>query len=331
MTILRGVMLVVGVAIVAPAARAQTPEPVNSAYEQLPTAWDQPPEALPVEPLPPVEYKPTPTAYPPSAQPWSATTAPAVMPAAAYADPRGIACGDGCYCADVNIGAYPPFSFWFAAAELTVLNPHYDNGLFTLNDPRSSVAPRLIFGWESPRGLGLRTRFWWLNDHQQILADPQLPPDLEVKLQARRFDFEVYRRFSFDGSSLAVGAGVTNAAFRWQLAPDLRPQDSGTGVEFFAEGRHLLWATPGSESAVVARGRFASLVGQWRDDSGFGFRNGGDSNIEILEAAFGWEDKLKFDHCDLLLQTLIEAQTWDATYNGDLGLFGLTLSAGLRW
>ena len=34
---------------------------------------------------------------------------------------------------------------------------------------------------------------------------------------------------------------------------------------------------------------------------------------------------------DFLLQTLIEAQTWDATYNGDLGLFGMTVSAGFRW
>src|SRR5205085_768944 len=121
-----------------------------------------------------------------------------------YATPAGVTCGSGCQqCLDVNFGAYPAYSFWSASAELTLFNPHYDNALFTLNDPNSVVAPRLIFGWESPRGLGLRARFWWLNDHQVAISDAFFNQEFEVQLQARRFDFEVYRRFSFDGSSLA--------------------------------------------------------------------------------------------------------------------------------
>jgi hypothetical protein len=61
------------------------------------------------------------------------------------------------------------------------------------------------------------------------------------------------------------------------------------------------------------------------------FRDSGDSNLQILEAAFGWEDKIKFDNFDMLLTTLMEAQSWDTTHNGDLGFLGVTIGAGAQW
>lgn len=337
------------IATLAAIARGQSPEPINAAYEQLPTAWDQTP-ALNAEPLPPADAPADALIYPPSMQPpvtptpatgpmaYPASMAPTSTPPAyvapvsapsTYAAPMCVHCGDACTGACAHFGAYPPHSFWFSTAELTILHPSYENGFFALDDDDDAVAPRLSLGWESPRGLGLRSRFWWLNEHAEIVSDLPLPPDEHVKLQSYRFDFDAYRRFTFDGSSIALGGGLSVARMGWELDP-IVVRDAGAGVSFFAEGRHELYRTPVSQFGLIARGRWASLIGEWRDRDSPG-RDHGDSTMEILEAGFGWDWVRNFRRCDFVYQHIMEAQTWQSTLTGDVGFFGQSVSVGLRW
>jgi ferredoxin len=313
-------------AIAIAVGHAQTPPTLTDDYEHLAASWDQ--EPLPATPRP--DPVPTALTLPPSVA--APTTTPtSVVPASVtmvHGPTPCVTCGSACV-GSCSVGAYPAHSFWFADLELTILEPSYDNGIFALDGDDSIVAPRLYFGWESARGLGLRTRFWWLNDKLDFISELPMPPDADqVKFQARRFDFEAYRRFVFDESSLAVGAGITAAGINWEIDP-AQMEDAGGGVSFFVEGRHQLWRTPVSKFGVVARGRWASIIGNWEGD--LGGRDRGDLTMEILEVAFGWDLVREFSRCDFLFQTLVEAQTWQSTLTGDVGFLGQTLSAGWRW
>lgn len=334
---MRRLLIAASLATIAAVARGESAAPVNSAYDQLPTMSVTPTEPTGVERLPALEPPARALAYPASTEPWtgpataSTLAPPRVQPS--YAAPGQefaacdacINCGSGC----MAFGAYPPHSFWFANAELTILHPSYENFAFALDGDRDAVAPRLIFGWESPRGLGLRTRFWWLDYESEVVSDIPFPPETEVQFDALRFDFDVYRRFTFDGSSITFGGGITTANMGWEL-DGVKLKDAGAGASFFVEGRHDLVNTPVSTFGLVARGRWASLVGEWRaPDSSV--RTRGDSTMEILEAAFGWDYVRKFRRCDLFVQQLIESQHWQSTLNGDIGFFGQSVSIGLRW
>jgi hypothetical protein len=253
-----------------------------------------------------------------------------------YVSQASVVCGDGCTncgtgCVSCfTCGAYPPHSFWFADAELTILNQSYDNGLFALDDNDSDfAAPRLTLGWESPRGVGIRSRFWWRDDSFNILSDAQIPPDAEVEFDSSRFDFDVYRRFMFDGSSISVGGGLAVARMGWELE-ELRIRDAGAGLNFFVEGRHELIRTPNSTFGLVGRGRWASLVGEWRGQDMPG-RDQGDSTMEIFEAGFGWDYVRQLQSCDFFFQHILEAQRWDSTLVGDVGFFGQSVAVGVRW
>jgi hypothetical protein len=335
------VWIVVCAVAVCASARAQDVAPMNTAYEQLPTTWD-------AEPLPAVEPNPTsglpsgalpaaPTAtpLPPQASPSPASTLTPPMSAPGYVTQTSVVCGDGCVdcgtpCVySVTSGAYPPHSFWFANAELTILNQSYENGLFALDDNNEFAAPRLTVGWESPRGVGIRTRFWWRDDSFNIVSDLPIPPESEVEFDSSRFDFDVYRRFTFDGSSISVGGGLAVARMGWELE-DVRIRDAGAGLNFFVEGRHDLIRTPNSTFGLVGRGRWASLIGEWRNVDAPG-RVEGDSTMEIFEAGFGWDYVREYQSCDFFFQHMLEAQTWYSTLVGDVGFFGQSVAIGVRW
>lgn len=241
-----------------------------------------------------------------------------------YVTAASVVCGDGC----VDFGAYPQHCFWFANAELTVLQPSYDNGLFALDNDRDAVAPRLAFGWESPRGLGFRSRFWWMDYESEVISEIPFPDGAEAQVDALRIDLDAYRRFTFDGSSIAVGGGITIANMSWELE-GAKMEDADAGASFFVEGRHEIGRTPIGSYGVVARGRWASLVGEWTSPD-FD-RSRGDSTMSILEAGFGWDLVRTFRRCDLFFQHLIEVQGWESTLVGDIGFFGQSLSLGLRW
>jgi hypothetical protein len=323
--LLRGAAAAVSL-LLATAVCGQAPPANSGDYEQLPTAWDQGPLPEPAV-LPETALTspwPSPTEATPAVAPSAYGPTTMVTPASACVD-----CGSGCSGTCGRFGAYPPHSFWFADVELTIVDPSYENGLFALDGDDDVVGPRLYFGWESPRGLGLRSRFWWLNDKLDYVTGFPLPTDEEqVKLQSNRFDFDAYRRFVFDASSIAVGAGISTARMRWNLDP-LWMVDTGAGVSFFVEGRHEIWRREVSSFGLLARGRWASLIGDWEGE--LFDRERGDLTMEILEVAFGWDWIREFRRFDFIFRTLVEAQTWQSTLTEDVGFFGQTVSVGCRW
>ena len=141
-----------------------------------------------------------------------------------------------------------------------------------------------------------------------------------------RIDFDVYRRFLFDDSSVIVGGGVTAAEMEFEIADMVSFHDRGAGVQFFVEGRHRLTRSSVADTTLFARGRWAGLTGEW--ESPLNSTGEGDSHMDILEAAIGVEWRRRFTTADLILQFSMESQSWDATYTEKVDFIGSVLSIG---
>jgi hypothetical protein len=229
------------------------------------------------------------------------------------------------------IAAEPWDGGWFGAVELTIFRPVFDD--VPVVDRKGSVGPRLIFGWESDRGFGLRTRFWGLENEAQL---EMLGVQIDQRFEAFRFDFDFYREFDFKGSSITVGGSITAADLKSTLQPtnivgtEVVGEEAGGGVGVFLEGRHLICTNYDSQWSVLARGRWASLVGERKSPPNASTITG-DSSIRIAEAGLGWEYKRNFDSCSFVLQHMIEVQTWDNYYLGEFSLFGQNVSLGFTF
>ena len=294
-------------------ALSQESSALQPAYEQLPT--NEPHLTIIPPASPPEATVPTASVAVPMED--------ALVTTQAWT-PEGVTCAHGVGSSH-SLYSEPWNGGWFGAVELTALQPNYSRGPMTLAEDEAFVGPRLILGWESDRGLGVRTRFWGLENESDLLTDVGGPFD--VRLLASRFDVDLYRKFAFNGSSVTVGASVTGAHMEAEFDSMLLIEESGAGVGFFVEGRHLFYQSDAVEWAVISRGRWAGLVGEWEDGSRIGLTKG-DANSDIFEAALGLEFKRKFDCTDLLVQYMIEGQRWDMTYVGEVGYLGSTLSIG---
>lgn len=231
---------------------------------------------------------------------------------------RSIDCGDA---------VLPPLgseSIWFASMELMMMSPSIPSALADI-EASGFVAPRWNFGWESSRNLGLRGRVMTTTAQADVYLNGVGPLDMEIS--PTRVDFDVYRRFLIDDSSLLVGAGVTAAEMEFEIEPVAPFRDRGAGVQFFAEGRHRLGRSSVADLTLLARGRWASLSGEWEaPDSNINVS--GNGYIEILEAAFGLEWRRRFSTADLILQCSMESQTWQSTYTEEVSLLGTVFSVG---
>jgi hypothetical protein len=188
-------------------------------------------------------------------------------------------------------------------------------------------------GWESDRGFGLRTRFWGLENEAKMEV---MGVQLDQWFEASRFDFDVYREFDFKGSSITVGGSITAADLELTIESTSIPgveviaEETGGGVGVFLEGRHLISNSYDSQWSVLARGRWAGLVGERRSPPNSSSITG-DSSLRIAEAGLGWEYKRNFDSCSFVLQHMIEVQTWDNYYVGEFSLLGQNVSLGFTF
>ncbi|HEX6963224.1 MAG TPA: hypothetical protein VF175_15260 [Lacipirellula sp.] len=312
--IVRSAALVLALATCA-AVNAQTLHNPAGAYDDLPVS------SLPADSSPSESLTIVPPSRPPATPPMEGALAPIEPwtpdgPAYIRADaPMSHA-----------IAAEPWDGGWFGAVELTIFRPVFDD--LPIVDREGSVAPRLIFGWESDRGFGLRTRFWGLENESQLDLMGVL---VDQQLEAFRFDFDLYREFDFKGSSITVGGSITAADIKTSFAPiSVAGEESSGGVGVFLEGRHLISKSYDSQWSVLARGRWAGLVGE-RNSPPNSSTITGDSSIRITEAGLGWEYKRNFDSCSFVLQHMIEVQTWDNYYLGEFSLFGQNVSMGFTF
>jgi hypothetical protein len=262
--------------------------------------------------------------------------------------------------------ASAPTSFWFGGAELLRLKPRYtlgstyrnyndyyapygDTGVYK-DDPDD--APRAFLGWESANGLGIRGRFWKFENGG--LIDPEYEWSRTWRMDATRFDADVYRRFQFNRGSIAAGANLATV----DLSTDgFFPKNSNyeaVGLGVFAEGRHTLYESDRVACALIGRGRWSQLMGKHSYDVTSSIpsiyvvnseflelvsdvhyidvtqRHRDDADLQIAEVAAGLELVRKFRHADLVFQYAVEVQNWNLNPNDELSFLGSTFAISLR-
>jgi hypothetical protein len=259
---------------------------------------------------------------------------------------------------EVDDVANESYGSWYGGVELLRLKPSYSRGTsaYGLNrllygyavsgayrdDPDD--APRVLMGWESAGGLGVRGRFWELENGGFIYPDSQFSP---WRMDATRFDLDVYRRFQFHRGSIAAGANLATVDLNIDgFLPDNAGYDA-TGLGVFVDGRHTLYDSDRFAVALVGRGRWSQLVGRHSYDTtiysltlnSYGgvasqeikvVQARDDADVQIAEAAAGLEVVRKFRYATIALQCAVEVQTWSLSPAEELSFVGSTFSFSLQ-
>jgi hypothetical protein len=254
------------------------------------------------------------------------------------------------------------FGSWFGGVELVRLKPSYSHGTstppYSLNnllwaygdqgtfsdDPDDAL--RALVGWESASGLGVRGRFWEYENGGVIDPDYQFSPDWRI--DATRFDLDVYRRFQFHRGSIAAGANLATVDLN---IDGFRPGNASydaTGLGVFVDGRHTLYESDRVAFALIGRGRWSQLMGKHSYDTTVYdlainpdfydvyevptvVQVRDDADLQIAEAAAGLEVVRKFRHAALALQCAVEVQNWRLNAGDELSFVGSTFSVGLQY
>ncbi len=257
--------------------------------------------------------------------------------------------------------ASAPWGSFYAGAELLLLKPRYSmgstygsylqnlgllsgfNGAGIYKDDPDD-APRAFIGWESVGGLGVRGRFWEFENGG--LLEPEYQYSGIWRTDGMRFDVDVYRRLQFNRGSVAAGANLSTVDLNIDgFYPDNASYDA-TGLGVFVDGRHTLYESDRFMCSLIGRGRWSQLMGKHTYDvtiypSYYLYddyvqmaptveRIRDDADLQIAEAAAGFELVRKFRYAALAFQYAVEVQNWSLNPAEELSFLGSTFSLGLQ-
>jgi hypothetical protein len=240
--------------------------------------------------------------------------------------------------------AQPPSrtSSWSIATEIIPVNSHVVHPDFGSWTDDGGLALRLIVGYEDPRGLGVRGRFWGMGQDVEAYSE-------DVELRAGAFDLDLYKRFYIDDSELVLGGGGSGRSLEFRQQGNGHSRFRGDGLSLFVEGFVPLMDFPKSALGQVGRARVTLTTGNWDDTSDQG-PNGvpGPENIvpgtdhdsmTVVEFAWGLEYRRRFgdgeDH-SWYIALMAEHQRWQSDWmanfmGSSISFTGLNISTGVSW
>jgi hypothetical protein len=223
-------------------------------------------------------------------------------------------------------------SSWTAAVELIPTVTRITDGQFGRWEDDSSLAIRLILGYEDPEGIGIRARFWGL------AQDAETPAD-DVELNMGKFDFDLYKRVLIDRGELAFGGGPSSGLLEFKLSDGSYSKFEGAGATMFLDGYYGLIEFEKAELGAIARARYSILLGDWHDTTGVLLPSTENDTMSIAELAWGLEYRRRFGHGEdhsWFVGVLAEYQRWQSdwmTYfsGSSVGASGVNVYTGINW
>jgi hypothetical protein len=224
-------------------------------------------------------------------------------------------------------------SSWTAAIELIPSRPRVTDFEFGRWDDDSTLALRLILGYEDPEGLGVRARFWGLTQDADTPAG-------DVELDLGMFQLDFYKRLFLDGGEIALGAGPASSRLEFDVPGFGHSRFEGAGGTVFFDGYYGLLYFDRSDLGAVVRARHSILLGDWRDTTGGLLISRTDNDtMSISELAWGLEYRRRFGKCEdhsWFVGLLAEYQRWQSdwmsnTSGTSVGVSGLNIYTGLNW
>jgi hypothetical protein len=223
-------------------------------------------------------------------------------------------------------------SSWTAAIELIPTVTRVTDGPLGRWEDDSSLAIRLILGYEDPEGIGVRARVWALAQDAETSVD-------DVELNMGSFDVDLYKRVLIDRGELAFGGGPSSGALEFKLSDNSYSKYEGAGATMFLDGYYGLVEFDKSELGAIARARYSILLGDWHDTTGFVIPPTDNDTMSIAELAWGLEFRRRFGQCDdhsWFIGVLAEYQRWQSDWMGrfagsSVGASGVNIYTGLNW
>jgi hypothetical protein len=235
---------------------------------------------------------------------------------------QGCCCGqDACCCGQDNCcysdcGGYCPTGrgMFYGEAQLMFLRAHASEEVLGKLSESHEFSPRIIFGYETCTGLGVRTRYWMYDDDVDVIDNPgtQLGLDWNV------FDVEGTARFRTDRADLVVGAG-----FRWTDASveinQLSVSSTMPGITLAADARAWICQSCVSQWSGICGARWSILGGDWEGETPIGDGvtidlESRDDNVVVQEIYAGFEYLRYFNSHSLFARLVFEAQNWRSDF-----------------
>jgi len=222
---------------------------------------------------------------------------------------------------------------WYAGYEATILRPYFSDIAFgSTFDNDYGVGHRFTIGYDGG-GMGIRARYWSYRHSFPIVPPP--PPAFGVQMDVLDLEFTLDEHMS--EWDFMVAAGLRYGREQVYIGTTTY---EGIGITVAAEATHNIGCRG---LFVVANVRGSLLFGEVRSAvlAGGPVIDGELMTVVESQLGVGWVRETRFG--ELNLRALAEAQGWfndtiadpqfgnNGGIGGNLGLFGLTLSAELRY
>jgi len=227
-------------------------------------------------------------------------------------------------------------SSWSMATEVIPTDSyvvHPDFGSWP--DEDSGFSMRLIAGYEDPRGLGVRGRFWGLEQDVEAYSE-------DVEMRASAYDIDLYKRFFLEDSELVLGGGASGRSLKFSQEGNGYSKFRGNGLSMFVEGFVPLLEFPKSQLGQVGRARVSLTTGNWDDttDPSNNIIPGTDhDSLTVKEFAWGLEYRRRFGELDdhsWYVAVMAEHQNWQSGWmenflGSSVSFTGVNISTGISW
>ena len=230
-----------------------------------------------------------------------------------------VGCGSGCGGCGGNSGWLCPDPANYFLADLLIFQVNSGNLDVNRTQNSGDAAYRFTFGHLNSKGRSFRIRYF---NYDHTLDSSGGTPN---RLNMETLDFEVGRRFTLGGHLRGeVNGGVRMAQFQmFNSGSPFFDYDHPLGpvVGLNLRGRELLRG----ESFLNLRQ--AWMFGTLDDHGNFGTSAPGTFTISEVQFGLVWNRQVRMG--TLVARTMVEAQSWDDGFNGQIGLIGGGFGIGL--
>lgn len=155
-----------------------------------------------------------------------------------------VACGDEVGMAGLIEPDSRRHGRWSALTELTALFPSYSTSTLATASDEPILGPRILLGWESAAGFGIRGRGWGFESPVEVdqtfapfgyYSPSQIEYTHDIEFSGSRFDLDFYKRLQYRRGELAFGASLTAAHLKLEAGDQNIPPtmyDFDDGISF---------------------------------------------------------------------------------------------------
>lgn len=242
---------------------------------------------------------------------------------------EGGVCCDSNYCGDCYESCH---GMCYAELHNIFMRAHVSSDVVGKLREKYEYSPRLVTGYETAGGLGVRGRYWNYSRTTGTVDDNgSLGLDMNV------IDIEGTKRISSRNVDVLLSGGFRWADMKIEEDNDDEVSTEMPGITFAIDGRAPICCTGGMQWSAVCGARWSLMGGDWRGDYGGIIRPTFDDNVTAEELYGGFEMLCHRCGYDLYARLVFEIQNWHSDALGEssptdsIGFVGPAIQTGVTF